>query len=119
MIAAAYTVIQDPRPGKPAYDAYVLRDGHILDKRRFESRKEALKWARERVFELFPELLTPRERLTRAGYAVRVEPAPRDGETGFYAFAEVEGRVVGTGYGTTEEDALVSLAGELGLEVHP
>jgi len=46
-------------------------------------------------------------------------PAPRDGEAGWYAFAEVEGRVVGTGFGDTEEDALRSLAGELGLEVRP
>jgi len=117
MTAAATAIVPDPRPGARAYDAYVLAGGRVLDKRRFADREAAQAWARERVFELFPELLTPRERLARAGYVVRVEPAPRDGEAGWYAFAEVEGRTVGTGHGETEEDALSALAGELGLEV--
>ena len=117
MTAAATTVYPDPRPGAPAYVASVYADGKVLDLRRFEYREAAERWLRRRVAELFPELFTLRERLERRGYRVRVEPAPRDGEAGWYAFAEVEGRTVGTGYGETEEAALLHLAGELGLEV--
>lgn len=117
MTGAAFAVVPDPRSGARAFDAYVLTNGKVLDKRRFTDRTLALRWARERVFELFPELLTLQEQIERAGYKVRVEPAPRDGEAGWYAFAEVEGRVVGLGYGETEDEALFHLAGELGLEV--
>jgi len=119
MTAAGTAVVTDPRPGAPAYVASVYADGQVLDLKRFEHREAAQRWLRRRVAELFPELFTLRERMERLGYRVQVEPAPRDGEAGWYAFAEVEGRVVGTGFGDTEEDALRSLAGELGLEVRP
>ncbi len=117
MSGATTAVVPDRRPGSTAFDAVILAGGRVLDKRRFDRREAALAWTRRRVLELFPELRTVREHLTYAGYAVRVEPAPREGEAGFYAFAEVEGKVVGTGHGATEEEALLALAGELGVEV--
>jgi len=117
MIAVAAVVRPDPRPGAPAYVASVLAGGRVLDLKRFSDRGSAERWVRRRLAELYPELFTLRERLELLGYRVRVEPAPRDGEAGWYAFAEVEGRTVGTGHGETEEDALSALAGELGLEV--
>ena len=118
MTGAAIAVVPDTRKGQTAFDAYVLSDGRVLDKRRFDNRALAEGWAHKRVLELFPELLTLRERIEGAGYKVRVEPAPRDGEAGWYAFAEVEGRLVGLGYGETKDEALFHLAGELGLEAH-
>lgn len=111
------SIIPDPRPGRPAYDAVILQGHDVIDKRRFEDRAQAERWARRRIFELFPQLLTLKERIESAGYTVRTEPAPRDGETGWYAIAKAYGKTVGVGYGETEDAALRDLAGELGLEV--
>jgi len=111
MIGAAITVER----AHDGFTAYVLSSGRIIDKRHFPDKEKAKTWAKSRVLEIFPELKTPREQIESAGYAVEVRPAPRDGEVGWYAFALLGGRIVSTGYGTTELDALHSLVGELGL----
>ena len=112
MSAAAYTVVPDPREGKPAYDAVVLVDGHVLDKRRFERREEAERWARGRTLSFLSACESQLDLLADAGYSVLVVPAGG----GVSASALVEGRVVALGRGETADEALAALMGELGLE---
>ena len=111
-------IIPDPRPGRPAYDAVVMRGREVVDKRRFDRRAEAEAWARRRMAELAPELFSLRERLALLGYDVETAPDPREGILDlWYAWARAEGRTVARATGSTEEEALRALAGELGLEV--